>query len=196
MTARLVLATHNAGKVAELRAILAGLPVALLSAAEVDLGDVEETGDTFVANALLKARAGVEASGLPCVADDSGLAVDALGGEPGIRSARYAGAHGDDAANLALVLERMAGVADRSARFVCAAVLAAPDGRTWTATGELRGTLLDAPRGSGGFGYDPILLPEGDARSAAELAPEEKHAISHRGKAFRALRPAVEALLA
>lgn len=193
---QVVLATHNAGKVAELRRILAGLPVELLSATDVALGDVEESGVTFDDNALLKARAGVVTSGLPCVADDSGLVVDALGGEPGIRSARYAGAHGDDEANLELVLERTAGLAEATARFVCVAALVAPDGREWTAQGVLEGTLLSERRGSGGFGYDPIFMPLGETRTTAELSPEEKDAISHRGQAFRALRAAVEELVA
>jgi XTP/dITP diphosphohydrolase len=193
---RLVLATTNQGKVVELRRILAGLDVELLDAAAVGLGDVDETGTTFAENALLKARAGAEACGLACVADDSGLVVDALDSEPGVRSARYAGTHGDDEANLRLVLERLRGVDDRRARFVCVAALAAPDGRSWTTEGVLEGTLTDAPRGSGGFGYDPIFVPLGDTRTTAELAPEEKDAISHRGQAFRALRPVVAALAA
>jgi XTP/dITP diphosphohydrolase len=191
---KLVLATFNAGKVAELRRILDGLHVELLSATDVRLGDVEETGETFAENALLKARAGVEACGLACVADDSGLVVDALGGAPGVRSARYAGAHGDDEANLRLVLERTAAVEDRSARFVCVAALVAPDGREWTAEGVLEGALVSAPRGSGGFGYDPIFVPAGSSRTTAELAPHEKDAISHRGRAFRALRAAIAQL--
>jgi XTP/dITP diphosphohydrolase len=189
---QLVLATHNPGKVAELRRILAGLDVELLSAGDVELGEVEETGATFADNALLKARAAVAACGLPCVADDSGLVVDVLDGEPGVRSARYAGAHGDDAANLQLVLARTAGSADRRARFVCVAALVAPDGREWTADGVLEGTLAERPRGAGGFGYDPIFLPAGATRTTAEMTPGEKDAISHRGQAFRALRPAVE----
>lgn len=197
---RLVLATRNQGKVAELRRILNGLDVALLSAADVELPDVEETGASFEANALLKARESAAACGLPCVSDDSGLVVDALGGEPGIRSARYAGTHGDDEANLRLVLERMAGVEERTARFVCVAALVAPDGREWTVRGELEGVLTTTPRGSNGFGYDPIFVPReqgiGPARTTAELSPEEKDVISHRGKAFRALRPAVKELLA
>lgn len=199
MTARLVLATRNQGKVAELRRILQGLDVALLSAEEVALPDVEETGDTFEANALLKARESARACGLPCVSDDSGLVVDALGGEPGVRSARYAGTHGDDEANLRLVLERTAGVADRAARFVCVAALATPDGREWTVRGELEGVLTTQPRGGNGFGYDPIFVPLeqgiGQERTTAEMLPEEKDVISHRGKAFRALRPVVKELL-
>jgi XTP/dITP diphosphohydrolase len=192
-----VLATQNRHKVAELRRILregpGGNPVTLLSGSDLELPDVEETGRTFAENALLKARAAHAATGLPCVADDSGLAVDALGGEPGVRSARYAGAHGDDDANLALVVERMAGIDDRRARFVCAAALVADDGE-WVREGTLEGTLADAPRGDGGFGYDPILVPDGETRTCAELAPEEKDAISHRGKAFRAVQPLIAAL--
>jgi XTP/dITP diphosphohydrolase len=187
-----VLATRNQGKVAELQRILAD--VDLLDAEQAGVPDVEETGRTFADNALLKARAAVASSGLPAIADDSGLAVDALGGEPGVRSARYAGAHGDDEANLRLVLERMEGVADRAARFVCAAVLVAPDGREWVAEGTVEGVLTEAPRGSGGFGYDPIFVPRGSQRTTAEMTPHEKDAISHRGKAFRALKPAVAEL--
>jgi XTP/dITP diphosphohydrolase len=197
MKQRLVLATRNGGKVAELRRILGEVDVELLSAGDVDLPDVEEDGDSFSANAMKKAHAGVEACGLPCIADDSGLVVDALGGDPGIRSARYAGEHGDDEANLRLVLERMSEVTDpaqRSARFVCVAALAAPDGRRWTAEGVLEGTLIDAPRGEGGFGYDPIFVPLGQDRTTAEMAPHEKDAISHRGRAFRAITSAVRSL--
>ncbi|CAN5231860.1 RdgB/HAM1 family non-canonical purine NTP pyrophosphatase [soil metagenome] len=195
MTLRLVLATRNPGKVAEVRRILAGLEVELLDAADMDLPAVEEDGETFADNARLKARTGAAACGLPCVADDSGLVVDALGGAPGVHSARYAGEQGQDAANLRLVLERTRGVADRTAAFVCVAALATPDGRDWLAVGELRGTLADAPRGDGGFGYDPIFVPDGETRTTAELDPAEKDAISHRGLAFRAIRPAVEALV-
>ena len=194
MAVPVVLATFNAGKVTELRRILSGVAdVELLGAADVDLGDVEETGVTFEENALLKARAAAATSGLACVADDSGLEVAALGGEPGVRSARYAGSHGDDDANLQLVLERTAGAADRRARFVCVAAFVAPDGREVTASGVLSGVLLDAPRGTGGFGYDPIFVPDGDHRTTAEMSADEKDAISHRGKAFRALAPAVAA---
>jgi XTP/dITP diphosphohydrolase len=189
---RLVLATRNQGKVAELQRILDD--VELLDAEEAGVPDVEETGDTFADNALLKARAAVAASGLPAIADDSGLSVASLGGEPGVRSARYAGAHGDDEANLRLVLERMEGQAQRSARFVCAAALVAPDGREWVVEGTVEGKLITEPRGTGGFGYDPIFVPEGEQRTTAEMSPHEKDAISHRGKAFRALRGAVDEL--
>jgi XTP/dITP diphosphohydrolase len=186
-----VLATHNRGKIRELRRILEdepGLPIVqLLTADDVAVPEVEETGATFAANALLKARACARATGMACLADDSGLAVDALGGEPGVRSARYAGNHGDDDANLALVLERMRGRADRAARFVCAAALVAPDGREWVEEATVEGTLTDMPRGSDGFGYDPIFVPDGDVRTTAEMPPADKDAVSHRGKAFRAI---------
>lgn len=194
----LVLATHNAGKLAELRRILdaAGLTrVTLLSAADVGLPEPEETGDTFAENALLKARAGTAASGLACLADDSGLEVDALAGGPGVRSARYAGAHGDDDANLALVVERMRGVAQRRARFVCVAALVTPAGEESIATGVLEGTLALEPRGGNGFGYDPIFQPLGESCTTAEMSPAQKDAISHRGVAFRSITPTVAAYL-
>lgn len=189
-----VLATHNAHKVVELRRILDGLPVALVSGRDVDLPEVDETGDTFAANALLKAHACVAATGLPAIADDSGLEVDALGGDPGVRSARYAGDHGDDEANLRLVLERLGASPRRSGRFVCVAALALPDGSDVTETGVMQGVLTDAPRGDGGFGYDPIFVADGQQRTNAELSADEKDAISHRGAAFRALRPHVARL--
>ena len=192
---RIVLATRNEGKLAELRRILADLDVVLVTAAELDLPEVEEVGETFVANALAKARAVVEATGLPALADDSGLVVDQLQGAPGVRSARYAGAGADDETNLKLVLEGLLGSSGRSARFVCAAALVAPDGREWTAEGVLDGHIVDEPRGQQGFGYDPIFQPVGELRTTAEMSPEEKDAISHRGRAFRAIRPAVEELL-
>lgn len=197
--ARLVLATHNRGKVAELRAILGEQPGldlpegAVVTAGDVGAPEPVEDGVTFAANALLKARALAAATGLPAVADDSGLAVDVLGGAPGIFSARWAGRHGDDRANLELLLAQLrdVGPEHRAAGFVCAAALVTPDGHEEVRTGELRGTLLDAPRGEGGFGYDPVLLPDGETRSCAELTAAEKNAISHRGQAFRALAPLV-----
>lgn len=195
----IVLATHNAGKVRELRRILDGVApghVRLLSAADVDLPDVDETGETFTQNALLKARSAVAACGLACLADDSGLAVTALAGRPGVRSARYAGSHGDDEANLRLVLEHLDGAADRSASFVCVAAFVTPQGEETTAEGRLTGTLTTSPRGTDGFGYDPIFVPAGEQRTTAELRPEEKDAISHRGQAFRAIAPAVAAYAA
>ncbi|MFF1696653.1 RdgB/HAM1 family non-canonical purine NTP pyrophosphatase [Streptomyces sp. NPDC058257] len=199
---RLILATRNAGKITELKAILAdaGLTHDLVGAdAYPEIPDVRETGVTFAENALLKAHALAKATGLPAVADDSGLCVDVLGGAPGIFSARWAGRHGDDQANLDLLLAQLGDIdADthRGAHFACAAALALPDGTERVVEGQLRGVLRHAPSGTGGFGYDPILQPEGEKRTCAELSAAEKNAISHRGKAFRALVPVVRELLA
>ena len=207
---RLVLATHNKGKLRELRELLRGqvpgldVDTQVVDASAVGGPDVAETGVTFAENSLLKARAVAEATGLVAIADDSGLSVDVLGGAPGIFSARWAGRHGDDAANLRLLLAQLADVPDphRGAAFVCAAALAvpssaSPDGaREVVEYGQLAGTLLREPRGEGGFGYDPVLQPLGMDRSCAELSPEEKNAISHRGQAFRALLPAIVEALA
>ncbi|MFJ5234510.1 RdgB/HAM1 family non-canonical purine NTP pyrophosphatase [Kitasatospora sp. NPDC088391] len=200
MTKRLVLATRNQHKVAELRDILgaAGLEVELVGAdAFPEVPDVPETGVTFAENALLKAHALAKATGLPAVADDSGLCVDVLGGAPGIFSARWAGRHGDDKANLDLLLAQLGdiGAEHRAASFACAAALALPDGTERVVEGRLLGTLRTEPAGSGGFGYDPILQPLGESRTCAELTAEEKNAISHRGQAFRALAPVVAELL-
>jgi XTP/dITP diphosphohydrolase len=199
---RLVLATRNAHKITELRAILAQTAgfngVELVGADAVpDAPEVAETGVTFAENALLKAHALARASGLPAIADDSGLCVDVLGGAPGVFSARWAGKHGDDVANLELLLAQLADVPDahRGAHFACAAALALPDGTERVTEGRLTGTLRHAPAGSGGFGYDPILQPDGDTRTCAELTPEEKNAISHRGHAFRALAPYIAELI-
>lgn len=194
---RVVLATRNQHKVAELRRILAAaeLDVELVGTDEFpDLPDVRETGTTFAANALLKAHDVAQRTGCVAVADDSGLCVDALNGMPGILSARWAGTHGDDAANLALVLAQMADVpsARRGASFHCAAAVATPDGEERVVEGVLSGSLADAPRGENGFGYDPIFVPAGYAVTTAELTPHEKDAISHRGQAFRALVPVLE----
>jgi XTP/dITP diphosphohydrolase len=191
---KVVLATRNQHKVVELQRILAGTPIELVSGLDLDLPDVHETGDTFAANALLKARACAVATGLPAVADDSGLVVDALGGAPGVRSARYAGERADDEANLRLVLERLRTRSPRSARFVCVAALVTPDGNEVTEEGVMEGALTEAPRGGGGFGYDPIFIAAGERRTNAELSPDEKDAISHRGAAFRALRQHLVAL--
>ncbi|MFH8573428.1 RdgB/HAM1 family non-canonical purine NTP pyrophosphatase [Streptomyces sp. NPDC017993] len=197
---RLILATRNAGKVTELRAILnaADLDVELVGAdAYPDVPDVKETGVTFAENALLKAHALAKATGHPAVADDSGLCVDVLGGAPGIFSARWAGKHGDDRANLDLLLAQLGDIADehRAAHFACAAALALPDGTQRVVEGRLEGTLRHTPAGDGGFGYDPILQPLGETRTCAELTADEKNAISHRGQAFRALAPVVRELL-
>ncbi|GAA1178454.1 RdgB/HAM1 family non-canonical purine NTP pyrophosphatase [Nesterenkonia xinjiangensis] len=203
--AQIVLATRNAGKVREFRALLAGAPalgdldldVAVVDAATAGCAEVPETGVTFEENALLKAHAVAAETGLPAVADDSGLAVEVLGGAPGIFSARWAGADATDARNLELLLEQLADIAPahRGAAFVCAAALVLPDGREVTRLGRLEGTLLTAPRGDGGFGYDPILRPVGETRSCAELTMEEKNAISHRGQAFAALRDEIVEVL-
>ncbi|MGV9250812.1 RdgB/HAM1 family non-canonical purine NTP pyrophosphatase [Streptomyces sp. NPDC003697] len=197
---RLILATRNNGKIAELRAILAdaGLTHELIGAdAYPHIPDVRETGVTFAENALLKAHALAQATGIPAVADDSGLCVDVLGGAPGIFSARWAGRHGDDKANLDLLLAQLSDISEehRAAHFACAAALALPDGTERVVEGHLTGTLRHTPAGTNGFGYDPILQPDGETRTCAELTPEEKNAISHRGKAFRALVPAVRELL-
>ncbi|MFD0378654.1 RdgB/HAM1 family non-canonical purine NTP pyrophosphatase [Streptomyces sp. NPDC127112] len=198
---RLILATRNAGKVTELRAILsdAGLPHELVGAdAYPEVPDVKETGVTFAENALLKAHALARATGYPAIADDSGLCVDVLNGAPGIFSARWAGAHGDDRANLELLLSQLSDIPDehRGAHFFCAAALALPDGTERVVEGRLLGTLRHTPVGGGGFGYDPILQPTGETRTCAELTPAEKNAISHRGQAFRALIPVLRELLA
>ena len=191
---KLLLATRNRKKLAELQRIMDGA----LGTGQVQLVDLDdvpgypevpETGLTFEDNALLKAREGARNTGLPTVADDSGLAVDALNGMPGIFSARWSGRHGDDDANLDLLLGQVGDVPDEhlGAAFVCAAALVLPDGREHVVRGEQRGRLLRARRGTGGFGYDPIFLADGQTRTNAELTPAEKDAISHRGKAFRAL---------
>jgi len=199
---RIVLATRNAHKVSELAAILdevvAELDLEIVGMGEFpDVEDVVETGVTFAENATLKALTIASATGLPALADDSGLAVDVLGGAPGVFSARWAGTHGQDLANLDLLLAQLTDVPDphRAAAFVCAAALALPDGTVVVREGRMPGRLARAPRGDNGFGYDPILLVD-DSRTAAELSPEAKNAISHRGKAFRALAADLRELLA
>ncbi|MEI7779890.1 MAG: RdgB/HAM1 family non-canonical purine NTP pyrophosphatase [Actinomycetes bacterium] len=201
---RIVLATRNAHKVEEFARILAaaGLVVELVAVSQFpDIPDVEETGATFAENALLKATTIANATGLPAVADDSGLSVDALNGMPGVLSARWSGRHGDDAANLQLVLGQLRDVpADRrGARFVCAAAFALPADAAGEQTsrvveGEVLGSLTFEPRGSNGFGYDPIFVPTGATQTTAELSPAQKDAISHRGQALRALVPIIREL--
>ena len=202
----MVLATRNAAKLRELGRILGaedhgGAQIALAGLEEFPgAPDVPETGATFEANALLKARAIADYTGLPAVADDSGLCVDALNGMPGVLSARWAGGHGDDRANLELVLAQVADVPDSrlGAQFVCAAALvvpgSGPGSGEWVVTGQVEGRLIRVPRGSGGFGYDPIFLPDGFDQTTAEMTAEEKDAISHRGRAFRALTPFITRL--
>jgi XTP/dITP diphosphohydrolase len=192
-THRLVLATRNEHKVLELQRIMgaAGLADVELVGLDAfpDAPDVAETADSFEGNALLKAEAIAASTGLIAIADDSGLTVDALNGMPGIFSARWSGRHGFDAANLRLVLSQLSDVPDerRGAAFVCAAVAVSPTGGRLTGVGQLRGSLIRAPRGTNGFGYDPIFVPAGDDRTTAEMTPAEKDAISHRGIAFREL---------
>lgn len=200
MSGRLLIATRNAKKLAELQRILdeASLPVDLLSLADVPAyPEAPESGATFADNALAKARDAVRATGLPTVAEDSGLCVDALSGMPGVLSARWAGGHGDDAANLRLVLDQMRDVPDerRAAQFVCAAVLVTPAGDERVVEGRLAGRIGREPRGEGGFGYDPIFVPDGEDRTTAQMTPAEKDAISHRGRAMRALVPHLVDLL-
>ncbi|AOS62132.1 RdgB/HAM1 family non-canonical purine NTP pyrophosphatase [Actinoalloteichus hymeniacidonis] len=203
-TVRLLVASRNEKKLAELRRILAAEGVAGIEV--VGLGDVPEypevpeTGATFEENALIKARAGAQASGLPTVADDSGLAVEALNGMPGVLSARWSGGHGDDQANLDLVLAQLADLPSerRGAAFVAVAALALPgDGpdSEYVVRGEWPGRIARAPRGENGFGYDPIFLPAGESRTSAELSPQEKDAASHRGRALRALLPRLRTLV-
>jgi XTP/dITP diphosphohydrolase len=189
---RLVIATANSGKLREFRSLLAGLPFEVTSSREMGLSSPEETGATFAANALLKARHAASLSGSAAVADDSGLEVDALAGAPGIYSARYAGLGADDAANNAKLMSALKGVAQaqRRARYRCALVFieCAEDRVPLMAEADWEGFILDAPRGRGGFGYDPYFwLPE-QGKTAAELPPAEKNRLSHRGKAMRALR--------
>ena len=183
---RLVIASHNPGKVDEIVALLAPFDAAVVAAASLGIPEPEETGNTFEANAALKARAAVEAAGLPALADDSGLVVPALGGTPGIYSARWAG----PAKNFRVAMERVnreLGDGDRSASFVAVLALAWPDGHVEVFRGEVSGTLTWPPRGDRGFGYDPMFIPVGGALTFGELDPAEKHRISHRARAFAKL---------
>ncbi|RBY79811.1 non-canonical purine NTP pyrophosphatase, RdgB/HAM1 family [Geodermatophilus sp. TF02-6] len=200
MSTRLLLATRNPGKLAELQRLLrSAVPgvevVGLRDVAEYP--EAPETGATFAENALLKAREAVRRTGLPAVADDSGLTVDALNGMPGVLSARWSGRHGDDRANTALLLGQLADVPDerRGAAFVCAAAVVTPDGGERVVERSWRGRVVSEERGANGFGYDPVFVPEGLELTSAELSPEEKDARSHRGQAFAALVPLVGELL-
>ncbi len=187
--ARFVLATANPDKARDIEAILAPLADRLeLVDRPDDLGEVEETGETLEENALLKARVLCQATGLPALADDTGLEVDALGGAPGVYSARYAGEGASYAANVAKLSAEMEGRSDRRARFTTVAVAVFPDGTELLASGSVAGRILEEPRGGNGFGYDPVFCPdEGDGRSFAEMSRKEKNALSHRGRAFRLL---------
>ena len=192
---KLVLASRNQKKLRELQEILSELGVEVLSEADAGVDvDVEETGTTFEENAFLKAHAVMEASGLPAVADDSGLCVDALNGAPGIYSARYGGPGLDDVGRYQLLLENMRGQLDRRCRFVSAICCCFPDGRRVEARGECPGTLAYAPKGEDGFGYDPIFFVPEQKKTFAELSAEEKNAISHRGRALALFRRKLEEL--
>ena len=202
MSQKLVLATRNSGKIIEFRRILEEIApgaVELISVDQFpDLVDVEETGSTFEENSLLKARYTSKATGLPAIADDSGLCIDALGGAPGIFSARWAGKHGDDQANLEKVLEQLKDVPEekRGAHFLCVASLVLPDGREHVSEGRFDGSILRSAVGTNGFGYDPIFQPNGLAISSAQMSAEEKDLVSHRGKSLRSIAPHVIQLLA
>jgi XTP/dITP diphosphohydrolase len=187
---RVVIASTNAGKVMEIRQILSGLGLELLTAGEVGgWPDIHETGTTYRDNALIKGRSVVELTGIAALADDSGIEVDALGGEPGVYSARFSGPRATDESNNALLVSRLRGVPEerRTARYRCVAAVVTPEGREYVGEGTCEGRIAFEPRGSGGFGYDPWFIPEGETRTMAELTPEEKDAISHRGKALRRL---------
>jgi len=184
---KLVIASHNAGKVREIGELLAPWRVQVVSAKDLGLPEPEETGTTFAANAELKALAAATASNLPALADDSGLVVDGLGGDPGIFSARWAGPDKDFAVAMTKVLDGLTGKTDRAARFICALSLAWPDGRIQTFVGKVEGTIASAPLGTHGFGYDPIFIPTNGCQTFAQMNPTDKHAISHRADAFRQL---------
>ncbi len=194
---RLLLATRNPGKLRELRALLASLPLECLSLADVGIAaDIAETGKSLEENAILKARGYASLSGLTALADDSGLEVDALGGEPGVQSSRWAGPAATDADRIRKLLERLQGVppAARRARFRAVAAIATPNGRLYTTEGTLEGIIADQPRGTGGFGYDPVFLVPSLGKTVAELDPETKNRISHRARAILAARPILEQL--
>ncbi len=200
--ARIAFATHNAHKAAEVRAILAETlegfrPEHLVTSGELGAEEPVEDGATFADNALIKARALAAHTGIVAIADDSGIAVDIMGGAPGIFSARWCGHHGDDAANLALLLNQLSDARPehRGAAFVCAAAAVHPDGREAVAEARLEGVIIDTPRGTNGFGYDPIFVARGQSLTNAELDPAEKNFISHRGQAFRLLAVDLSALL-
>ncbi|KAM9863828.1 RdgB/HAM1 family non-canonical purine NTP pyrophosphatase [Leucobacter sp. BZR 635] len=196
MTRTIVLASHNANKLVELRAVLEPL-IPGIELVGYDGPEPVEDGLSFEANALLKARAAAAHTGLPALADDSGIAVDVLGGSPGIFSARWGGLARNDQANVQLLLEQLADIAEehRAAGFVCAAALVTPEGEEVCELGVWAGSLLTAPVGENGFGYDPIFQPAGERRSAAEMRPEEKNLVSHRTRAFTQLAPAIAELL-
>ena len=196
MAEKFVLATHNPGKLAEMKAILSSLGVEVVSPAEAGVEvDVEETGTTFAENAMLKARAICAAAGLPAIADDSGLCVDALNGGPGVYSARYGGEGLDDAGRRRLLLQNLRGQTTRAAHFICAVACAFPNGDTLEAEGRCDGAIAFAPLGEGGFGYDPVFLIPEKGKTFGQIGPEEKSKISHRGKALAAFAEKLKAYL-
>ena len=191
-----VLATRNAGKLVELKSLLQGVDVQLTSLADhAAIPEVVEDGHTFAENARKKASEVAQALGIWALADDSGLVVEALGGEPGVHSARYSGGQGDTAGNNAKLLREMAGKTDRRAAFVCTMVLRSPEGREWLVEGRCEGSLLMAPAGTGGFGYDPLFFVSAEGKTMAELPLDRKNAISHRGQAMRQMREVLAALV-
>jgi len=192
---KVLLGTGNPAKLQEMREILGEIPgIEWVSALDLNLPEPPEEGKTLEENAILKAVLYAKSSGLPAIAEDTGLEVAALSGAPGVLSSRFAGKEKDYAANNKKLLELLAGAADRTARFRTVAVLALPDGRFWTSEGVLEGTIAEEPRGSGGFGYDPLFIPAGETRTLAEMSPSEKNAISHRRKALEGLRPLLRVL--
>jgi XTP/dITP diphosphohydrolase len=193
LNGKLVVASHNAGKVREISALIGPLGLQAVSAAELNLAEPEETGATFVANAELKARAAAQASGLPSLSDDSGLAVEALGGDPGIYSARWAGANKDFGAAMQRVWRELEqnGARNHAAKFVCVLSLAFPDGEVHSFEGEAHGEVVWPPRGEKGFGYDPIFLPNGETRTFGEMTHEEKLPLTHRARAFEKFLAAI-----
>jgi len=193
---KILIATGNRHKLGELRVLLNVAGIEFVGTdAFANLPDPVEDADTFEGNALIKARTLSEATGLWTLADDSGLEVDALGGEPGVLSARYAGKHGDTPANNAKLLRELSGKADRRARFRCAVALVAPDGRSWTVDGTCEGHIIHAESGAGGFGYDPLFVPEGYAETFAQLGPDVKNSLSHRGKAVAKIKTILQTLV-
>ncbi len=198
MLSRLLLATNNRGKVREYRSILAGLPLAIVTPVQVGLElEVEETGETYAENAVLKARAFCQASGLCTLADDSGLEVDALGGAPGVHSHRFDGGKGGDVDRYRLLLEKLRGVPpkERTARFRCLTAIVTPQGEAFVCEGICPGVIIDEPRGTGGFGYDPVFLLPELGKTMAELSEEEKNRLSHRGRAGQRAREVLLQLL-
>lgn len=193
---KLLVATTNKGKIREIADILSDLGIAIVSPAEIGLDlHVEEDGTTFAENAAIKARAWSKASGLPVLADDSGLCVDALQGRPGVRSARFAGRDASDEDNIAILLKSLKGKKNRTARFVCVAALALPTGELVKAEGEYGGTITEEPAGGGGFGYDPVFFDADAGKTFAQMSPEEKNARSHRRRALQSLKGKLKELM-